>query len=212
MPISLSPALLGVAPPTIPPTLKSVYMIDPSNGWIVGTPVDFSHTSISGTMPLATILQFEPFGGMVTPAVTTVTTFSQVASGTITTTATATVTTTPTTIQINVKVVDSQGNPVQGATVAIPSLGLSGVTDSNGIVTFNVIPGTYSVTVTRAGTTSTVSISPSSNGQTFTLTIAGGGFGPSSGIPGFPVESVAAGLFLGLMALVLARRKRRSRV
>jgi photosystem II stability/assembly factor-like uncharacterized protein len=216
-PITLSPALLGAAPPTIPPTLKSVYMIDPSNGWIVGTPIDFSQTTISKTpppnnAPLATILQFEPFGGMGAPAVTTVTTISQVASGTITTTATATVTTTPTTIQINVKVVDSQGNPVQGATVAIPSLGLSGVTDSNGIVTFNVIPGTYSVTVTRAGTTSTVSISPSSNGQTFTLTLSGGGFGPSSGIPGFPVESVAAGLFLGLMALLLARRKRRSRV
>ena len=149
-------------------------------------------------------MRFGSFGGVAT---TTVTTVSQIPGGTTTATTTTTVTTTPTTIQFNVKVVDTQGNPVQGATVSIPSLGLSAVTNSSGIVTFNVIPGTYNVAVTRAGTTSTVSINPSSNGQTFTITFAGG-----AGIPGFPVESILAGVILGLVALGLLRRVRLKRV
>jgi photosystem II stability/assembly factor-like uncharacterized protein len=211
--VTMSPALLG----QIPPILTSVYMTSENDGWIVGATPDFTNTppnNVAPTQywsgpgfkqPLSTILRFGPFGGVAT--VTTVSTVSQVSSGTVTTTATTTVTTTPTTIQSNIKVVDTQNNPVSGATVAIPSLGLSAVTGSNGIVTFNVIPGTYNVTVTRAGTTTTVSISPNSNGQTFTITLAGG-----AGIPGFPSESIAAGLFLGIVALLLVRRKRRSRV
>jgi len=208
--VTTSPALLG----QIPPILTSVYMTSETNGWIVGATPDFTNkppNTAAGfqywsgpgfKQPLSTIMRFGPFGG-----VATVTTVSQPSNQTVTTTATTTVTTTPTTIQISVKVVDGQGNPVQGATVAVPSLGLSAVTDSSGIVTFNVLPGTYTVTVTRFGTTSTSSISPSSNGQTFTVTLAGG-----AGIPGFPIESVVAGLFLGVLALLLARRKRRSRV
>ncbi len=204
MPIALSPALLGIAPPTIPPTLKSVYMIDPSTGWIVGTPIDFSHTTIAGTMPLATILRYAPFGG-VSGATSTVTFIPP--SNRTTTTATVTVTTTPSPIQIGIKVVDTQSNPVQGATVAIPSLGLSAVTGSNGTVTFNVLPGTYTVTATKAGTTVSPSITVSGNGQIFTITLAGG-----AGIPGFPVESVLAGIVLGLAALSLVRRKRSGRL
>jgi len=203
-PVTTSPALLG----EIPPILTSVYMTSETNGWIVGASPDFkSSTYYSGPgfkQPLSTIMRFGSFGGVAT---TTVTTVSQIPGGTTTATTTTTVTTTPTTIQFNVKVVDTQGNPVQGATVSIPSLGLSAVTNSSGIVTFNVIPGTYNVAVTRAGTTSTVSINPSSNGQTFTITFAGG-----AGIPGFPVESILAGVILGLVALGLLRRVRLKRV
>ena len=80
-PVTLSPEILGVAPPTIPPTLKSVYMIDSGNGWTVGTPVDFSQTTIPLTKPLATILRFLPSSGVGT-ATSTVTNVSTVSTQT----------------------------------------------------------------------------------------------------------------------------------
>jgi uncharacterized membrane protein len=126
----------------------------------------------------------------------------------LTTTITTSVSTVPGSVPITIKVVDSLGNPVQGATVSIPSLGMQGQTDSQGTITFTVPLGTYTVNIAKGSTSASPSINVVSGGQTFTLTLAVGG----AGIPGFPVESIAAVLFLGMMALLLARRKRRSRV
>jgi photosystem II stability/assembly factor-like uncharacterized protein len=138
MPITLSPALLGAAPPTIPPTLKSVYMIDPSTGWIVGSPVDFSHTPIFYTKPLASILRFASYGGVVGA------TSTSLVVSTISTTTTAIITSLST-----------------------------------------LISGT-SVTTTSTSTSS----------------VTGGG------IPGFPIESIIAGIAVGLLTLMVLRRRR----
>jgi photosystem II stability/assembly factor-like uncharacterized protein len=144
MPVTLSPALLGVAPPTIPPTLKSVYMTDPSNGWIVGSPVNFNQTFIGptttspGTKPLASIFRFAPFGG------------------------------------------------VLGATSTTTVI-LTQSTSTTGIAT--------SITSTQIIYTNTTTT------KTTTSSVSGGG------IPGFPVESILVGISIGLLALIVLRRK-----
>jgi hypothetical protein len=209
MPITLSPALLGVAPPTIPPTLKSVYMEDQMTGWIVGTPVDFTETTIPATKPLASIFRFAPFGGVfgATSTVTVVSTLSSSTTALTSLTATTISTVTSGAAPTTIKVVDYQGNPIQGVNVTIASLGLQGVTNSQGIVIFNLPPGTYVVTLTKGTYSGAPSINVTVPGQTFTLTLVQPGFG---GIPGFPVESIIAGFAAGLLALGLIghRRKR----
>jgi hypothetical protein len=113
----------------------------------------------------------------------------------------------PPNVTISVKVVDNQGNPAQGITVSIPSLGVQGVTDAQGIVTFTLPPGAYSITVAKSGSSASSTINPSSSGQTFVLTFSPG----STGIPGFPVESVLGGLAAGLFILSVVRHRRSMR-
>jgi photosystem II stability/assembly factor-like uncharacterized protein len=133
--VTLSPSLLGVAPPTIPPTLNSVYMISPSIGWIVGSPPDFSSTPIAGTAPLSTILWFAPFGSISTATSTLVSTV------------------------------------------------------------------TVSTTIVQNFITSTSPIFTGSSVTTTTSTWQGP-------VPGFPIESILAGIVLGLAALAVLRRQR----
>jgi hypothetical protein len=119
----------------------------------------------------------------------------------------------PPNVTVTVKVVDSQGNPVSGVNVVVtptvftclPSA-LQSVTNSQGIVTFTLPAGTYGVSLSKGGATSTQTISPSSGGQVFTLTLSTqGGL-----IPGFPIESILAGIVVGVTALVLMRRRKGS--
>jgi hypothetical protein len=112
----------------------------------------------------------------------------------------------PANITISIKVVNNQANPVQGVNVTIPSLGLQGLTNSQGLVTFTLPPGTYPVTFSQGSNSATQSISPSSNGQQFTVTLNTG-----AGIPGFPVESIIAGVVGGVVAITLLRRRRKVR-
>lgn len=205
------PALLG----EIPPILTSVYMTSATSGWIVGASPDFkSATYYSGPgfkQPLSTIMRFAPFGSVLSTTVT-VTSMSTISTSASATVSTITVTTTtsslpPAAVAISIKVVDNQGNPVQGANVTIPSLGLQGLTNAQGIVTFTVPPGTYSVIITK-GTSATSTITVASGCQTFVLTLPVGGIG-GGGIPGFPVESVIGGLGAGLLVLSVIRRRRK---
>jgi hypothetical protein len=217
--VSLSPALLG----QVPPILTSVYMTGESSGWIVGSSPDFNGEPTGRCLPssaqyfcqagptgpygyktpLSTILRFSPFGGVLTATTTIVSTlFSSTTAFTTSTSSTGTML--PSNITISIKVVNNQGTPLQGITVAIPSLGLTGVTNSQGIVNFTLPPGTYSVTFSQGANSGTQSINPSSNGQTFTVTLTTG-----SGIPGFPVESIIAGIVGGVVAMMLLRRRRR---
>lgn len=230
--VTLSPAIIGASSTLggAPPILTSVYMTSETSGWIVGAEPEFGSTTSDPTFfkdpsmipaeysqefmkPLSTMLRFAPFGGVFSTTFTN-TVVSTVSTSTtaLTTTILTSVSTVPGSMQITIKVVDSLGNPVQGATVSIPSLGMQGQTDSQGTVTFTVPLGTYTVTITKGSSSASSSINVVSSGQTFTLTLPSGVGGPSAGIPGFPVESIAAGLFLGLMTLLLARRRRRSRV
>jgi hypothetical protein len=62
------------------------------------------------------------------------------------------------------------------------------------------------VTFSQGANSATQSISPASNGQTFTVTL-----NTSPGIPGFPVESIVAGVVGGVVALMLLRRRRNIR-
>jgi len=227
--VSLSPALLG----QVPPILTSVYMTSEGNGWIVGASPDF--TGPDGTCtatqyfcqtaglnpltpgypsvgpygyktPLSTILRFSPFGGVLSATTTIVSTiFSSTTAFTtqVSTSASTNVTLPSSNITISIKVVNNQGTPLQGVNVAIPALGLTSVTNSQGIVNFSLLPGTYAVTFSQGSTSGTQTISPASNGQQFTVTLNAG-----TGIPGFPVESIVAGIVGGVMALMLLRRRR----
>ena len=227
--VSLSPALLG----QIPPILTSVYMTSETNGWIVGASPDFKFCASPATgplvpgcyftqaglfgikTPLSTMLRFATYGGIFS---TTSTSILMSTASTSTTAITTTISSTvqlicPPNVTISVKVVDSQGNPVSGVNVVVtptvftclPSA-LQSVTNSQGIVTFTLPPGTYGVSLSKGGATSTQTISPSSGGQAFTLTLSTqGGL-----IPGFPIESILAGIVLGVTALVLMRRRKGS--
>jgi hypothetical protein len=82
---------------------------------------------------------------------------------------------------------------------------VQGVTNSQGLATFTLPPGTYSAALTKNGVTSTQSITVASSGQTFTLTL---NVSPGGMIPGFPLESILAGIMVGVGTLVLLRRRR----
>jgi hypothetical protein len=72
-----------------------------------------------------------------------------------------------------------------------------------------VVPGTTtSMTTSTSFTTvvSTITGSTTSTGSTSTMTPASGG---TWGVPGFPIESILAGLLGGLIALTVIRRRRR---
>ncbi len=153
--------------------------------------------------PLSTVLRFSPFGGVLSATTTIVSTiFSNTTA--FTTQSSSTTTTMPVgNITITIKAVNNQGTVLQGVTVTIPALGLQGVTNSQGIVTFTLPPGTYAVTFSQGSTSGTQSISPASDGQQFTVTLNVG-----TSIPGFPVESIIAGIVGGVIALMLLRRRR----
>jgi hypothetical protein len=155
--------------------------------------------------PLSTVLRFSPFGGIYTATstqVVTVSTLTTALTGSTVTTVTSGFTVPAPNVTINIKVVDSNGNPIQGVNINIPSVAQQGVTDSHGIANFTLVPGTYTVNFSKGGISGTQSINPSSTGQTFTITVSG------SGIPGFPVESIVAGIVVGVLALIVLRRRR----
>lgn len=202
--VTLSPSLLG----EIPPILTSVYMTSETDGWIVGGSPDFkSLTYYNGPgfkQPLSTILRFAPFGGIFTQT-TTVTQVSTLSTSTIgsTTSVTTSIVTVPGNVQVTIKVVDTSGNPVQGANVTIASLGLQGVTDSQGTVTFTVPPGSYVVSISKGSDSASPSINVVSSGQTIVLTLPT----PSGSlIPIILGIGVALVVILVVLLLLLGRR------
>jgi photosystem II stability/assembly factor-like uncharacterized protein len=214
--VSLSPALLG----EVPPILSSVYMTGEANGWIVGASPDFKgpidrcdstqYFCQAGPVgpygyktPLSTILRFSPFGGVFSATTTVVSTIYTSTTATTGTTFTSS-TSQPTDITISIKAVNAQGSPLQGVNVTIPSLGLQGLTNSQGLVTFTLPPGSYTVTFSLGSNSGTQTIAPSNNGQQFTVTLNTG-----TSIPGFPIESIVAGTVGGVVALMLLRRRRK---
>ncbi|MGA3108420.1 MAG: carboxypeptidase-like regulatory domain-containing protein [Candidatus Bathyarchaeia archaeon] len=217
--VTLSPALLG----EIPPILSSVYMTSETNGWVVGGSPDFvsasyfTEAALYGyKTPLSTMLRFSPFGGIFSTTSTSIV-VSTVSTSTTALTTTFSSTTSivcPSNVTVSIKVVDSQGNPLSGVNVVVTPAAfttclpgpLQGVTNSQGLVTFTLPPGTYTVALSKNGVTSTQSITvTTSGGQVFTLTlnVTQGGL-----IPGFPVESILAGIIVGIGTLVLLRRRR----
>jgi len=168
--------------------------------------------------PLSTMLRFSPFGGVFSTTSTSivVSTVSTSTTALTTTFSSTTNITCPPNATVTIKVVDNQGNPVSGADVtltpasATPCLSgpVQGVTNSQGLVTFTVPPGSYSVTITKNGVTNTYTINITGNGQVFTLTL---NITPGGLIPGFPLESILAGLLAGVGTLALLRRRRRVR-
>jgi hypothetical protein len=119
----------------------------------------------------------------------------------------------PPNVTISINVVNSQGNPLSGVNVVLTPVAFTtclpgavqGVTNSQGLATFTLPPGTYTVTLTKNGVTSTQSITVASSGQMFTLTL---NVSPGGMIPGFPIESILAGIMVGVGTLVLVRRRR----
>lgn len=196
-----SPALMGEEPPI----LSSVYMLSPSSGWVVGSSPRFLTISSGGA--LSTILRFASFGGVATMTSTSII-VSTVSTSTTAVTATTVSSSSstpppPSTVTVSIKAVDNQGNPVSGAIVSLAPSGQQGTTNSQGIVTFTVPPGTYTATISKNANQWTLTVIATSNGQTFNTT------SPGSGIPGFPVESIILGVSAGLLTLMVIRLRRR---
>ena len=232
--VSLSPSLLG----EIPPILSSVYMTSPDNGWIVGGSPDFACIPSMHVLHLYHLLGPRVHNTLVTqdrksglPSSVDLTATRPRSPQSCASHPSAEflvrqqpscqqygapqphsarksqhprrTTMPPSNITISIKAVNNQGTVLQGVTVAIPSLGLQDVTNSQGIVNFTLLPGTYTVTFSQGSTSGTQSISPASDGQQFTVTL-----NVSTSIPGFPVESIVAGIVGGVIALMLLRRRR----
>jgi len=165
--------------------------------------------------PLSTILEFAPFGGIYSTTSTSIV-FASTSTTAVTTTTASTVSIAcPQNVTISIKVADSQGNPVSNANVVLtpaiitPCLSspVQGVTNAQGVATFTVPPGTYSAALSKNGASTTQTITVTSSGEVFTLTITTqGGL-----VPGFPLESILAGLVVGVSTLVMLRRRRRTR-
>jgi hypothetical protein len=119
----------------------------------------------------------------------------------------------PPNVTISINVVNNQGNPLSGVNVVLTPVAFTpclpgpvqGVTNSQGLATFTLPPGAYTVALTKNGVTSTQSITVASSGQMFTLTL---NVSPGGMIPGFPIESILAGIIVGVGTLVLLRRRR----
>ncbi|MGP8068746.1 MAG: Loki-CTERM sorting domain-containing protein [Candidatus Bathyarchaeia archaeon] len=178
-------------------------------------PLGTAPNSFGYKTPLSTILRFSPFGGIFSTTSTSIV-VSTISTSTTALTTTISSTTTPVcppNVTISIKVVDNQGNPLSGVNVVLtppaftPCLAgpLQSVTDSSGLVTFMLPPGTYTITLTKNGVTSTQPITVVSSGQMFTLPL---NVSPGGMIPGFPLESILAGIVVGVGTLVLLRRRR----
>jgi hypothetical protein len=118
-------------------------------------------------------------------------------------------------VTISIKAVDNQGNPVSGANVVVtpvapcvPTGSQSGVTNSQGLVTFTLPTGVYAVSSSKNGVSATQSVTVSSSGQVFTIPL---NISPGGLIPGFPIESIVAGILLGFGTLMILRRRRPAR-
>jgi hypothetical protein len=119
----------------------------------------------------------------------------------------------PPNVTISINVVNNQGSPLSGVNVVLTPVAftpcltgpMQGVTNSQGLAAFTLPPGAYTVALTKNGVTSTQSITAASAGQTFTLTL---NVSPGGMIPGFPIESILAGIMVGVGTLVLLRRRR----
>ena len=218
--VTLSPALLG----EVPPILTSVYMTSETNGWIVGSSPDFKSSSYYNQTlhygfrtPLSTMLRFSPFGGIFSTTSTSivVSTVSTFTTGSTTTVSTAMNATSPCgpNVTITIKASDTQGNPISDAIVVVTPASptpcvpspLQGTTNAQGTVAFTLPTGTYSVTISKNGVSSSQTITVASNGQAFTIVLQ---TTPGGMIPGFPLESIMAGIALGACTLVILRRRR----
>jgi FtsP/CotA-like multicopper oxidase with cupredoxin domain len=123
-----------------------------------------------------------------------------------------TVTEPPSVGSIKITIRDSSGNPVQGATVSSTSTPggqatLTGDTGSDGVITFNdVSPGSYTIQASKSGFTTQIVTAAVKAGETqdtsVTLQVE------STGIPGYPFESVLVGFLVVFGALMLLARRR----
>jgi FtsP/CotA-like multicopper oxidase with cupredoxin domain len=113
---------------------------------------------------------------------------------------------------IKITVRDSSGTPVQGASVSSTSTPsgqatLTGTTGSDGVVTFNdVAPGAYTMQASKSGyvaqtVTATVAVGETQQ-QSVMLQME------STGVPGYPFESVVVGLLVVVAALLLLGKRR----
>ena len=125
----------------------------------------------------------------------------------------------PTTGGLKVTVKDSTGKALVGAAVSSTTTpsgqsALSGVTTSDGSVTFaSVAPGSYTVQasmsgyVTNTGTSSVTAGGTASVSITLQTQTTGGGGTSGGGIPGYPVEALMMGIVIGAAFLMLLRKR-----
>ena len=121
-----------------------------------------------------------------------------------------TVTEPPSGGNIIITVKDSNGNPVEGASVSSTltpggKATLAGVTDSNGVIKFNELtPGTYTLQISKSGyVTETISVNVAA-GETkqASATLQS----PPAGIPGYPVITIVIAILTIITALQIKRK------
>jgi hypothetical protein len=114
-------------------------------------------------------------------------------------------------LAINISVKDSDGTAVAGVTVTSTSqpsgqTALSGNTDASGKVSFsNVLKGTYNFKASKSGYEEKTWIITVQQGQAATETVT---LAKSSGIPGYPILSVALALLVATIILYEMKYKR----
>jgi hypothetical protein len=118
---------------------------------------------------------------------------------------------------IKVTIIDGGGKPIVGASISSTSTpsgqaALSGVTGSDGSVTFNdVAAGSYTFQASLSGyVTNTGSMTIVAGGvatSSITLQTQSPGGASSGGIPGYGYEVIGAGIILSVVVLALSSRR-----
>lgn len=178
--IPIAPPLAGNTPPSNL-ALHSVYVTSPTDGWAVGAGVNYAAT------PLAGIFHLDPASPPIVHQVTTstnVVTSTSVVTSSSTTSSSSTSTSAVTT--------SSATSSVSSASVSTSMP----VTSTSSSQTTTPTPATLTVTVSTTPAAAT-----SSSSVTTPMTLPP--------VPGFPWESIVAGIIVGMSALVLVRRRKR---
>jgi hypothetical protein len=203
----------SVVPSGTAVALNSIYMVSATEGWIVG--------AVDGTEPIilfwngftwARVFAL-PMGSVIDPlnAVWMVSSTDGWAVGSMLdfgAVTGATVTTVPVTVTGTSTVFVTSSSVV--ATSSLTTSTTQTLTSTSFVATTTVPTQTTSTSTVIAQQTSTQYVSTATGTTTATTTVTSTFTGQVPPIPGFPLESILAGLVAGLAGLFVLRRRRRS--
>jgi len=182
--VVLSPPLIGQIPGQVPPILSSVYMTSEGNGWIVGGDPGIGGSSYFTWPP--TNLNAPASG-------------ANCGTGNV-------LTAPPGPLTSSCPAILADPAPFQGKALSaiLQFSAFGGQFYSNST---QVIVSTVTTQYTAASTSTTITRTFSTN-STITIPVNATTGTGHPGIPGFPTESIIAGVSVGLLALIVLRRRR----
>jgi hypothetical protein len=195
--VVLSPPLIGQIPGQVPPVLSSVYMTSAGNGWIVGGDPGITGNTYTTWPPVTLNNPIPP-----TPP-TQVGTFCGFPS---TNMLLGNVYTTPPAITASCPAILADPPPFAGKALSamLQFSAFGGEYYSNST---SVIVSTVTTQYTAASTSTTI-IHTFSTNSTITIPVNATTAAAHPGIPGFTSESIIAGISVGLLTLIVLRRRR----